>query len=93
MTFTQIPFDVSLAIKAWRIPDKNGVVYWLLTKKGFPVMPTTYLADMRDEYPFAGRIISPLGKKADKNEFWTEDGKEDKFEPSDNDLVLIKVTV
>ena len=93
MTIKQIPFDVSLAIKAWRTPDKNGVVYWLTTKQGVPVLPTHYFADFWKDYPFMGQYFPPRGKKTDRDMVWMEDGKAQRDMSSIDDLELFKVTV
>ena len=91
MTIKQIPFDVSLAIKAWKYPHIDSPMYWLFTKKGEVVVLDTYLIDTTDGFPFIGTIYQLENAKPLESEMWTDKGKYMLEGDSDSDLVLLEV--
>ena len=91
MTTKQIPFDLSLAIKAWKYPRNNSPMYWLFTKKGEVVVLDTYLIDNTDGFPFIGTIYQLEKAKPLESEIWTDEGKYETEGDSEYDLVLLEV--
>ena len=91
MTIKQIPFDVSLAIKAWKYPHIGNPMYWLFTKKGEVVRLDTYLIDDTEGLPFVGTIYLLDKPKPLESEIWTDKGKYFIEGDSDYDLVLLEV--
>ena len=91
MTTKQIPFDLSLAIKAWKYPRNNSPMYWLFTKKGEVVKLDTYWIGDTEGFPFFGTIYQLENAKPLENEMWTDKGKYMLEGDSDSDLVLLEV--
>ncbi len=91
MTIKQIPFDVSLAIKAWKYPHIDSPMYWLFTKKGEVVILDTYLIDDTEGLPFIGTIYLLEKAKPLTSEIWTDEGKYQLDGDSEYDLVLLEV--
>ena len=91
MTIKEIPFDLSLAIKAWKYPRNNSPMYWLFTKKGEVVRLDNYLIDDTEGFPFIGTIYQLEKAKPLECEIWTDEGKYMTEGDSDSDLVLLEV--
>ena len=91
MTIKQIPFDVSLAIKAWKYPHIDSPMYWLFTKKGEVVRLDTYMIDDPQGFPFFGTIYQLEKAKPLESEIWTDEGKYETEGDSEYDLVLLEV--
>ena len=84
----QIPFNPTLAMKAWKLPKKGGKFYLLFTHEGSPVLPCAYDENSTELYPFYGKTWqyhSALKHMDLTTKSWGEDGRyfKDKIDPDD----------
>ncbi len=87
----QIPFDPTLAMKAWIMPTDGGKFYLLYTRDGSPVLPLKYAKRSKLPFPFFGKgwFYQRVLKRREISTYtWRKTGKFFTSQTHDYDLVL-----
>ena len=87
----QIPFNPTLAMKAWKLPEKGDKFYLLFQRNGCLVLPYAYDENSTEFFPFYGKVWqyhSAMKHMDLSTNSWAKDGRYKAFGPDPEDLIL-----